>query len=135
VGQRRFVDRGRVTSATIGGTPVNDAARILRLAIADLLLQTLLAGAAPGPAAQQRLTDDVLLPLLTRPPGGSARTRWFMTFPQEAVRKSRRWLQRRYSNIVFFNEPDRGGHFGALEQPTQLTDDIRTTFAAIRTRG
>jgi AcrR family transcriptional regulator len=51
-----------------------DAAALLRLAIADLLLQTLLTGHAPGPADQQRLTDDVLVPLLTRAPRGSAGT-------------------------------------------------------------
>jgi len=53
-----------------------------------------------------------------------------------AVRKSRRWLEQRYTDVIFFNEPDHGGHFGALEQPTtQLIDDIGATFATIRTRA
>ena len=52
--------------------------------------------------------------------------------PKEAVRKSRRQLERRYQNIVYFNEPAEGGHFFALEQPQTLIDDIRATFAAIR---
>ncbi len=52
--------------------------------------------------------------------------------PKEAVRKSRRQLDRRYSNIVYFNEPAAGGHFFALEQPDALVADIRATFALLR---
>ncbi len=51
--------------------------------------------------------------------------------PQEAVRKSRRQLERRYSDIVFFNEPAEGGHFFALEQPDTFVADIRATFALL----
>jgi len=52
--------------------------------------------------------------------------------PREAVRKSRRQLERRYSNIVFFHEPAAGGHFFALEQPETLVNDVRATFARLR---
>lgn len=48
--------------------------------------------------------------------------------PKEHVRKSRRQLDRRYANIVYFNEPAAGGHFFALEQPNTLVADIRATF-------
>lgn len=56
----------------------------------------------------------------------------FTMFPQEQVRKSRRWIERRYGNVVHFNEPDRGGHFAALEQPGALVDEIRATFVRLR---
>ncbi len=52
--------------------------------------------------------------------------------PKEAVRKSRRQLERRYSNIIFFNEPASGGHFFALEKPAVLVDDIRATFVLLK---
>lgn len=48
--------------------------------------------------------------------------------PKEHVRKSRRQLDRRYANVVYFNEPSAGGHFFALEQPGTLVADIRATF-------
>ncbi|MBN9152410.1 MAG: epoxide hydrolase [Microbacterium sp.] len=48
--------------------------------------------------------------------------------PKEHVRKSRRQLDRRYANVVYFNEPSAGGHFFALEQPDTLVADIRATF-------
>ncbi|GIF20174.1 pimeloyl-ACP methyl ester carboxylesterase [Actinoplanes tereljensis] len=52
--------------------------------------------------------------------------------PKEAVRRSRRQLERRYADIVFFNEPAEGGHFFALEQPEILVNDMRATFALLR---
>lgn len=56
----------------------------------------------------------------------------FTMFPQEQVRKSRRWIERRYGNVVHFGEPEQGGHFAALEQPGALVDEVRATFAGLR---
>ena len=111
-------------------------------------------GDAEGSFTQDEMLDDITLYWLTNTAASSARLYWemskagppspasaatpitlptgFTMFPQEAVRKSRRWLERRYSDVVFFNEPDRGSHFGALEQPAQLVEDVRATFATIR---
>ena len=46
-------------------------------------------------------------------------------FPKEVPRPSRRWAQRRFANIVYWNEPSRGGHFAAMEQPQLFVDDVR----------
>ncbi|WP_445444205.1 epoxide hydrolase family protein [Clavibacter sp. km3a] len=48
--------------------------------------------------------------------------------PGEYVRRSRRWAERRYADLVLFHEVERGGHFALLEQPGPLVDDIRATF-------
>jgi pimeloyl-ACP methyl ester carboxylesterase len=48
--------------------------------------------------------------------------------PGEYVRRSRRWAERRYTDLVLFSEVTRGGHFALLEQPGLLVDDIRATF-------
>lgn len=56
----------------------------------------------------------------------------FSMFAGEAVRKSRRWIERRYSDVRFFAEHPAGGHFAALEQPKLMVDDIRATFAELR---
>lgn len=48
--------------------------------------------------------------------------------PGEYVRRSRRWAARRYTDLVFFNEVARGGHFAMLEEPELLVDDVRATF-------
>jgi pimeloyl-ACP methyl ester carboxylesterase len=46
-------------------------------------------------------------------------------FPKEVPRPSRRWAERRFANIVYWNQPARGGHFAAWEQPGLLTDEVR----------
>lgn len=56
----------------------------------------------------------------------------FSIFPGEAVQASRRWIERRYTTVLHYRQHERGGHFAALEQPAALTDDIRTTFRALR---
>ena len=53
-------------------------------------------------------------------------------FPGEQIRLSRRWAERRFANLVHFNELDRGGHFAALEQPAAFVDEVRATFRSIR---
>lgn len=53
-------------------------------------------------------------------------------FPGEQIRLSRRWAERRFANLVHFNELERGGHFAAMEQPALLVDEIRATFRHIR---
>jgi hypothetical protein len=41
-------------------------------------------------------------------------------FLKKAPRPSRRQAQRRFTSIVYWNEPGRGGHFAAWEQPRPL---------------
>jgi len=53
-------------------------------------------------------------------------------FPAEVPRPSRRWAERRFTSIVHWSEPGRGGHFGAWEQPELFVRDIRATAQAAR---
>jgi pimeloyl-ACP methyl ester carboxylesterase len=46
-------------------------------------------------------------------------------FPKEVPRPSRRWAQRRFANIVYWNQPPRGGHFAAWEQPGLFVSEVR----------
>lgn len=52
-------------------------------------------------------------------------------FPGEALRLSRRWAERRFADLRFFNEPGRGGHFAAMENPAAFVKDVRATFGLI----
>lgn len=56
------------------------------------------------------------------PTGGSL-------FPNEIMRLSRRWAEKRYRNIVYWNEVDRGGHFAAWEQPKLFAREVRAALA------
>jgi pimeloyl-ACP methyl ester carboxylesterase len=53
-------------------------------------------------------------------------------FPKEIQRPSRRWAERRFSDIRHWGEPARGGHFAALEQPELFVDELRTFFSGLR---
>src|SRR6476661_8930661 len=54
---------------------------------------------ADAPGAGQALPPDVQLPVA------------FTTFPGEIWRTPRSWVEQSYSNVVYFNEADKGGHF------------------------
>ena len=53
-------------------------------------------------------------------------------FPKELQRPSRRWAARRFLDIRWWNEPDRGGHFAAFEQPALFVDELRSFFRLVR---
>ena len=52
-------------------------------------------------------------------------------FPKENQRPSRRWAERRFTDIRYWNEPDKGGHFAALEQPDIFITELRTFFGKL----
>jgi pimeloyl-ACP methyl ester carboxylesterase len=49
-------------------------------------------------------------------------------FPKELQRPSHRWAQRRFTDIRYWGEPPRGGHFAALEQPGLFVEEVRRCF-------
>jgi pimeloyl-ACP methyl ester carboxylesterase len=53
-------------------------------------------------------------------------------FPGELQRPSRRWAARRFTDIRYWNEPPRGGHFAAFEQPELFVDEVRSFFRLVR---
>ncbi len=56
-------------------------------------------------------------------------------FPKEIIRPSRQWAERKYSNIIYWNEPECGGHFAAFEQPNLFATEIRNAFRSIRSQS
>jgi pimeloyl-ACP methyl ester carboxylesterase len=66
------------------------------------------------------LTEPVLLPT-----GCSI-------FPKEIIRPSRRWTEKRFRNVVYWNELPRGGHFAAFEQPELFVKELRDCFRPLR---
>jgi epoxide hydrolase len=53
-------------------------------------------------------------------------------FPRELQRPSRRWAEKRFLDIRYWNEPERGGHFAAFEQPEIFVDEVRAFFRLVR---
>ena len=66
--------------------------------------------------------------LVTMPTGCSI-------YPHEIIRSSRRWAESKYTDIRYWNELDRGGHFAAFEQPELFVSEMRAAFAVLTAEG
>jgi len=98
--------------------------------------------------SRNELLDNVMIYWLTRSAASSARLYWesfknppqdevvvptgCSIFPKEIVRPSERWIRKRFTNLCYYNELDRGGHFAAFEQPELYLQEIRTYFRSVR---
>lgn len=53
-------------------------------------------------------------------------------YPKEIFRCSRRWAEKRFKNIIHWNELEVGGHFAAFERPESYVSEVRTCFRSLR---
>jgi pimeloyl-ACP methyl ester carboxylesterase len=97
---------------------------------------------------RDELLDNVMLYWLPAAGASSARLYWeslrrriddavtvpsgCSVFPCEIMRPSRRWVERRFTDLRYWNELDRGGHFAAFEQPDLFVNELRSFFALVR---
>jgi epoxide hydrolase len=104
---------------------------------------------------RERMLDDITLYWLTRTGASAARLYWesirevqeiFTSgigdsvsvpvggsiFADENPRPSRRWAARRFLDLRYWNELDRGGHFAAWEQPELFVAEVRSFFRLVR---
>ena len=97
---------------------------------------------------RDELLDNVMFYWLPATGASSARLYWesfgkadsspislatgISVFPKEIFRLSRRWAERRFSDLRHWNELDRGGHFAAFEQPQLFVDELRAFFRLVR---
>jgi pimeloyl-ACP methyl ester carboxylesterase len=98
--------------------------------------------------ARDALLDDVSVYWFTATAASSARLYWesfarrsndavavpsgISIFPREIFRPSRRWAERRYTDLRWYEELDRGGHFAALEEPASFVEQVRGFFRLVR---
>ena len=98
--------------------------------------------------ARDRILDNVMAYWLPATGASSARLYWesfnrdrtgdvdvptgCSIFPKEIIRPSRRWAEKRFTDIRYWNELDRGGHFAAFEQPELFVEEVRAAFRAMR---
>lgn len=53
-------------------------------------------------------------------------------FPGESYQAPRSWAERAYPNLTYFNNVDKGGHFGAWEEPELFATELRAAFRSLR---
>jgi epoxide hydrolase len=97
---------------------------------------------------RDQMLDNVMLYWLPATGASSARLYWesFTTpglqpvdvpvgcsiFPKEIIRPPRRWAETRFTDLRYWNEVERGGHFAAFEQPGLFVDEVRSFFRLVR---
>ena len=97
---------------------------------------------------RDELLDNIMLYWLPAAGASSARIYWesfnspgldpvsvpmgASIFPKEIFRSSKRWIEKRFKNVVHYNELASGGHFAAFEQPDVFVDELRTCFGKLR---
>jgi epoxide hydrolase len=112
-------------------------------------------GTPDGALGRDRMLDGITLYWLTGTGASAARLYWesirevqaiFTTgtgdrvdvptggsiFAHENPRPSQRWAARRFLDLRYWNELDRGGHFGAWEQPELFVGEVRSFFRLLR---
>ena len=96
---------------------------------------------------RDELLDNVMLYWLTNSAASSARLYWesfnkvsrdpiavaagISVFPKEIFRSSRRWAEKRFRNLIYWNELSAGGHFAAFEQPEVFVRELRSCFESM----
>ena len=105
-------------------------------------------GAPEDALTPDEMLDNIMLYWLPAAGASSARLYWesfgqfgstrldlpvgVSIYPKEIFRPSRRWAEKVMSNIIHWNELDRGGHFAAWEQPELYVKEIRDCFRKVR---
>lgn len=106
-------------------------------------------GSVESLLTMDEMLDNIMLYWLPATGGSSARLYWesiataFQTrtvdipvgvsiFPKELSRPSRRWAEKAYRSLFYWNELEQGGHFAAFEQPSLFVEEMRRCFAHIR---
>jgi pimeloyl-ACP methyl ester carboxylesterase len=112
------------------------------------------AAALSGDTSQSAITrddllDNITLYWLTNTAVSSARLYWeskislynaadvripaaVSAFPGENYQAPRSWAERAYHNLVYYNQPARGGHYAAWEQPEIFSAEVRAGLRPMR---
>ena len=117
-------------------------------------LQVIRAGQPFGDITRDDILDNVTLYWLTNTALSSARLYWenklsffgiknvpvsvpvaVSAFPEELYQAPRSWAARAYPKLIYYNKPDKGGHFAAWEQPQLFSQELREGFRSLRKTG
>lgn len=97
--------------------------------------------------SRQTILDEISVYWFTASATSSARLYWesfgsfrdqvtapsgLSIYPRDITRPSRREAEQRFTDLRWFEEMPRGGHFAALEQPQSLVEQVRGFFRLFR---
>jgi pimeloyl-ACP methyl ester carboxylesterase len=97
---------------------------------------------------RDEMLDNVMLYWLTNSATSSARLYWesfpssvvdevsvpsaYSLFPEDVFVASERWLRTRFTDLRYYHQAERGGHFAAFEQPEIFVREVRDGIRAVR---
>ena len=133
---------------TVGYGLVDSPAGQLAWIVEKFWAWTDCAGHPENVLTRDELLDNVSMYWLTASGASSARFYWesfnspdlgavtvpsgVTRFPKEIFRPSRRWVEERFTDLRYWGEPEKGGHFAAFEQPATYVDEVRAFFRTVR---
>jgi pimeloyl-ACP methyl ester carboxylesterase len=99
--------------------------------------------------SRDQMLDNISLYWFTNTAASSARIDWENTdaslwrgklslpvaatvFPRELYRPPKSWAEQTYSNLIYWNEAEQGGHFAAFEEPDIFVEEMRSAFRTLR---
>jgi pimeloyl-ACP methyl ester carboxylesterase len=133
----------------IGDSPIGLAAWLLdHDATSYALIARVFDGQSEG-LTRDDILDNITLYWLTNTTVSSARIYWenklaffapkhvaipvaVSAFPDEVVQTPRSWTAKAYPNLIYYNRPEKGGHFAAWEQPDIFAREVRAAFTSLR---
>jgi pimeloyl-ACP methyl ester carboxylesterase len=94
------------------------------------------------------MLDNVTLYWFTNSAASSARLYWesfpsptagavtvpsaYSLFPRDVYTTSERWLRHRFTDLRYYRQVERGGHFAAFERPELFVREVRDGIRALR---
>ncbi|MGZ7049492.1 MAG: epoxide hydrolase family protein [Methanobacterium sp.] len=102
-----------------------------------------------GNLTRDEVLDNITLTWLTNTGVSSGRLYWennigffdvkgvsvpaaVSVFPKELYQTPRSWAEKAYSNLIYFNEVDKGNHFAAWQEPKLFAGEIQAAFSSLR---
>jgi pimeloyl-ACP methyl ester carboxylesterase len=106
-------------------------------------------GHSAGDLTRDDVLDDITLYWLTNTGVSAARFYWeshfnfyaaadvsvpaaVSAFPGENYQAPRSWSEQAYHNLIYYNRPEKGGHFAAWEQPGLFAQEVRAGLKPLR---
>jgi pimeloyl-ACP methyl ester carboxylesterase len=152
-GQRYFTDENGYSTQqstrpqTVGYSLADSPAGQLAWIVEKFHAWTDNSGHPEDAVSRDELLDNVMVYWLTNSAASSARMYWesfrtlkpdpaavptaYSQFPEEIFAYSERWLRTRFSDLRYYNQAPRGGHFAAFEQPELFVDEVRAGLRAL----
>ena len=132
---------------TIGYSLVDSPVGLAAWMLEKVFYWTDNAGSPWDALSMDQVLDDIMLYWLPATGASAARLYWesfgkfgegtvtipagASAFPKEILPAPREWVERSLTNLVYWNELEKGGHFAAWEQPELFVKELRACFGAM----